>query len=125
MKMPEQYLPVMPYLIVKDAKKFMDFVKEVFNATEQLVMPADSDKIMHGELKIYDAVIMFADASDSWKEKTAAMYIHVDNVNDTYHLALKKGAKILQPPEKKEYGYTAGFEDPFTNQWLLYLKNRP
>ncbi len=48
MKIPGQYLPVMPYLIVKDAKKFMDFVKEVFNATEQLVAPADDGKIMHG-----------------------------------------------------------------------------
>jgi uncharacterized glyoxalase superfamily protein PhnB len=35
----------MPYLIVKDAKKFIDFVKEIFSATEQLVAPADDDKI--------------------------------------------------------------------------------
>ena len=48
MKITEQYLPVMPCLNVKDAKKFMDFVKEVFNATGQLVVPAGDDKIMHG-----------------------------------------------------------------------------
>jgi uncharacterized glyoxalase superfamily protein PhnB len=29
-------------------KKFMDFVKEVFNAAEQLVAPAGDGKIMHG-----------------------------------------------------------------------------
>ena len=58
---------------------------------------------------------MFADALESWKEKTATMYIYVDDVNNIYHLALKKGAKNLQAPEKKEYRYTAGFEDPFTN----------
>jgi uncharacterized glyoxalase superfamily protein PhnB len=64
---------------------------------------------MHGELKIHDALIMFADASDSGEEKTAAIYIYVDNVKNTYQSALKKGAKNLQAPEKKEYGYTAGF----------------
>ena len=53
----------------------MDFAKEVFDVTEQLIVPADNDKIMHGELKIHDAVIMFAGASDSGKEKTAAMYM--------------------------------------------------
>ena len=93
----------------------MDFAKEVFDVTEQLIVPADNDKIMHGELKIHDAVIMFAGASDSGKEKTAAMYMYVNDVNNTYHSALGNGAKNLQAPEKKEYGYTAGFEDPFTN----------
>ena len=119
MKIPEQYLPVMPYLIVKNAKKFMAFAKEVFNATEQLIVPAEDDKIMHGELKIHDAVIMFADASDTWNEKTAAMYMYVDNVNNIYHLALGNGATNLQAPEKKEYGYTAGFVDAFGNQWFI------
>jgi len=119
MKIPEQYLPIMPYLIVKNAKQFMDFAKEVFEATEQLITPAGNDKIMHGELKIHDAVIMFADASDTWKEKTSAMYIYVTDADKTYHSAINKGAKNLQSPEKKGYGYTAGFEDPFGNQWYV------
>ncbi len=44
----------------------------------------------------------------------------VDNVNNTYYLALKKAAKNLQAPEKN--GYTAKFEDPFSNQVDYLLK---
>jgi uncharacterized glyoxalase superfamily protein PhnB len=119
MNIPQQYLPVMPYLILNNAKAFIEFARAVFGANEQLIAPADNDKIMHGELKIHDAVIMFADAGDNWKEKTAAMYMYVDDVNNVYNKALKNSCKSLQSPEQKEYGFTAGFEDPFGNHWFI------
>ncbi len=118
MNIPQQYLPVMPYLIVHDASAFFKFTQSVFDAKEQLIVPAD-DKITHGELKIQDAVIMFADASDTWQAKTAAMYIYVNDVNNVYNLAMNNGAKSLTRPEQKDFGYTAGIEDPFGNQWFI------
>ncbi|ABG60557.1 VOC family protein [Cytophaga hutchinsonii] len=119
MKIPSEYLPVMPYLILKDSKGFLTFAKEVFGATEQMIVPAEDGSIMHGEIKIFDAVIMFAQAGDSWKEKPAGMYIYLLEVNAVYEKALAKGSINLMPPDKKEYGYTAGFEDPFGNQWWI------
>lgn len=120
MKIPSEYLPVMPYLILQDSKGFLTFAKEVFGATEQMIVPAEDGKsIMHAEIKIFDAVIMFAQANDNWSEKSAGMYIYLEQVNAVYDKALAQGAKTLMPPEKKEYGYTAGFEDPFGNQWWI------
>lgn len=119
MKIPEQYLPVMPYLILDDAMAFAEFAKSVFGATEQLIAPTDDNKIMHGELRIHDAVIMFANSGDSWLQKTAAMYLHVMNVNEVYARALSNNAKSLVEPQQKEYGYSAAFEDPFGNQWFI------
>jgi uncharacterized glyoxalase superfamily protein PhnB len=119
MKIPEQYLPVMPYLVLNDAKAFAEFAKSIFGATEQLVVPTDDNKIMHGELKIHDAVIMFANSGDNWVQKTAAMYLYVYDVNGIYNRALKEGARSLGDPQQKDYGYSAGFEDPFGNQWFI------
>lgn len=119
MKIPEQYLPVMPYLIVTNAKGFVDFAKSVFGATEQLIVPAENNKIMHGEIRISDAVIMFGDANDSWKEKAAAMFLYVKDVKRIYNLAMDHGAKSLEKPQKKDYGFSAGFEDPFGNHWFI------
>lgn len=109
----------MPYLIVNNARAFFEFAQSVFRATEQLIAPVDDNTVMHGELKIHDAVIMFADANNNWAAKTAAMYIYVDNVNSVYNLAMNNSAKSLTPPEQKDYGYTAGFEDPFGNHWFI------
>ena len=119
MNIPQNYLPVMPYLILKEAKAFMNFAKLVFDAKEQMIVPGENETIMHGELKIHDAVIMFAQAGDTWTEKTAGMYIYVTDVNKVYQKALENGATALMAPEKKEYGYSGGFEDPFGNHWWI------
>jgi len=121
MKVPEQYLPVMPYLVVTDAASLLDFAKKVFNAKEQLIVPMeeDSNKIMHGEIRIGDAVIMFADSNNMWGPKPAGMYLCVDDVDSLYKAGIENGAKSLQVPEQRPYGYSASFEDDFGNQWFL------
>ncbi len=119
MKIPEQYLPVMPYLIIKDAKAFKTFMIHVFGATEQLSMPRDEHLIMHGELKIDDAVIMYADATEKYGERPAGMFIYVESVDNIYKIAIANGVKSLMIPQKMDYGYTAGFEDSWGNQWWI------
>lgn len=119
MNIPKQYLPVMPYLIIANAQGFLSFSKAVFGAKEQMIVPAENNKIMHGEIRINDAVIMFGDAGDNWKEKTAAMYIYVENVNETFKKAIENGAKSLEEPQKKDHGCSGGFEDPFGNHWFI------
>ena len=119
LKIPKQYLPLMPYLILKEAKAFSEFAKTVFGATEQMLVPTPDGQVMHGELRIFDAVVMFGQANDQWKEKTSGMFLYVDNVERVYNAALSKGAVSLTPPTKQEYGYSAGFEDPFGNQWWV------
>jgi uncharacterized glyoxalase superfamily protein PhnB len=119
MDIPKQHLPIMPYLIIKDAKAFIDFIKEVFDASEQAIIQRDEDKIMHGEIRIKNAVIMFADVTDEFKEKPAGMFIYIEKVDTVYARAVDKGATSLMKPIKMEYGYTAGFEDKFGNQWWI------
>lgn len=122
MNIPSNYLPVMPYLILDKSAKFLQYAKKVFGATEQMIVPDENDaarQIMHGEIKIHDAVIMFAQATDTWKQKPAGMFLFVENVDRVYNAGIEQGGISLQKPERKEYGYTAGFEDPFGNQWWI------
>lgn len=120
MKIPENYLPVMPYLILNEATAFLEYTKRVFGATEQMIVPGeDARSIMHGEIKIHDAVIMFAQATGSYREKTAGMFLYVADVDKVYNTAVEQGGTAIIAPEKKDYGYTAGFEDPFGNQWWI------
>lgn len=119
MKIPAQYLPIMPYLILNNARAFADFARAVFGATEQTVIPADDGSIRHGELKMHEAVIMFSEASEAWPEKTAALYVYVEDVDRVYQLARDHGAQNLQAPGPQDYGYTAGFADPYGNHWFV------
>lgn len=119
MKIPEQYLPVVPYLVLNDSKRFAEFSKSVFGATEQHMSLHENGDVMHGEIRIGDAVIMYTQATETFPNKPAGMFLYVEDVDKVYDLGLRQKCLSLMPPEKKDYGYTAGFEDLFGNQWWL------
>lgn len=116
---PEGYQRVMPYIIVKGADDFMQFMKTVFGATEKMAHRRDSGEIMHAEVFIGNSVIMFANAADQWQPMTAGLYIHVANVDETYQLALQQGATSVNPIADQDYGRSGGVQDPFGNTWWI------
>jgi PhnB protein len=117
LQIPPQYNRLMPYLIVPEAYSFIDFMKEVFGATEQVIVPRSEGVIMHGELRIGDAVLMFADVTEQIRPRPAGIFIYVESVDDTYKKALYAGAISTIEPLHQPYGYTCGFTDPFGNDW--------
>lgn len=117
MKIPPQYNRVMPYMIIPDAAAFVDFMKKVFDAEEQMIVPRSEGVIMHGELRIGDAVIMFADVTPEFAARPAGIFIYVDNVEDTYKKAMAAGAMSVMKPVQQNYGFACGFKDAFGNDW--------
>ncbi|MEO6540656.1 MAG: VOC family protein [Ferruginibacter sp.] len=117
MKIPPQYNRLMPYLIIPNAATFVVFMKDVFGAEEQINVPRSENIIMHGELRIGDAVIMFADVTPEFTARPAGLFIYVENVADTYIKAIKAGAVSVMEPMQQPYGFTCGFKDAFGNEW--------
>ncbi len=117
MEIPEGYQQVMPYLIVKDAARFMDFMKNVFSAEEKLRIMRDENTIMHAEIKIGDSVIMLADATSQFAARSAALFVYVEDADGTYNKAIAEGATSIMPISDKEYGRGGGVTDPFGNVW--------
>lgn len=110
----------MPYIITANARGFLDFTKTVFGATEQMIVPGEGDRgIMHGEIRIFDAVIMFADKPENFETRACGMFIYVENIDGIYEKAIRNGATSLMQPVRQDYGYTAGFQDAFGNQWWI------
>lgn len=125
MEKPDYYLPVMPYLILDKAPEFLEYAKKVFRATEKMIVPGEGGRgILHGEIMIGDAVIMFANSTEQWLQKSAGMFLYVDDVNRVFNAGVEQGGTALQAPEEKEYGYSGGFEDPFGNQWWISQESR-
>ncbi len=111
----------MPYLILKGTDEFRKFMASVFDAEEQLIVPGSDGTVMHGELRIVGAVIMFAESGGQFSVMNAGMYIHVDNADVTYKKAMAAGAITVegQEPSDKDYGRTCGVKDPFGNTWWI------
>lgn len=114
---PSGYQQVMPYLIVKDAAAFMQFMKDVFGAEEKMKMMRSEDVIQHAEITIGESVIMFADSTEQFGPRTGGFFIYVANADEAYNKALAAGATSIMPVSNQPYGRSGGIIDPFGNQW--------
>jgi PhnB protein len=122
MNLPKGHQVVMPYLMVKGALKFIDFVKTVFNGeltTDMHRLRDDGVTVMHSEITIGGSTIMFTDASEQWPEQTANLFVYVDNADETYDRAIDSGAVTVMPLSNQDYGRTCGVTDPFGNVWWI------
>lgn len=120
MQVPDHYLPIMPYLMVPGGYKFIDFMKEVFGATVQYTTERSPGIIMHGELRIGPAVLMFADVTSEYPAFPASMFVYLEDVDDVFARALgRPDVVMLQELDNRPYGRGGGFKDPFGNAWWV------
>lgn len=124
---PTGYSSVSPYLMVTDAQRVIDFLKQVFGATElrRFLMPDGSS--MHAEVRVDDTVIMLADAGGEFTAFPAWLHVYVADVDDTYWRALEAGGVPVQEPQLKEgdSDRRGGVKDPSGNTWWIATQVRP
>jgi PhnB protein len=117
---PEGFRSLTPYLIVDGAKDFLDFIKNAFAATEKFVASDAAGNIKHGEARIGDSIIEFADAGPGWNAMPAGLHYYVKNSDEVYRRALAAGGTSLHEPANRDYGdREAGVRDPAGNLWFI------
>ncbi len=117
---PEEYNHVMPYIIVKDAAGLMQFMQNVLGADEKMKhLSEDGMTVMHGEVTIGDSVVMVAEAKGPYGPDTAAMFVYVQDADDTYKQALAAGATSIMAVADHPYGRSGGIKDPYGNTWWV------
>lgn len=117
---PEGYHTVTPYLVVQEAAKLIDFLKQAFDAEEIHRMARPDGTIMHAEIKIGDSRVMMAEASGDVKPMPAMLHLYVEDTDAVYRQALQAGATSLREPEDQFYGdRIGGVRDSFGNQWWM------
>ena len=119
LEIPKGYQSVMPYLIIKNAIVFFNFMQKVFEATEKMKIMRDDTHVMHAELQIGESTIMFADSTEELKPRNAGLFIYVSDADETYNKALEEGATPVTAISNQDYGRSGGVEDPFGNVWWI------
>jgi uncharacterized glyoxalase superfamily protein PhnB len=128
---------LVPYIIVSDARRAMDWYGEVFGARPlgELYVNADGT-IGHAEVSIGDAVLMFAEASDLWPDVPVrapdspatfshTLHLEVDDVDASTERARRGGASVEREPTDQPYGRGAVIVDPFGHRWMLLRPPAP
>jgi len=113
---PDGFHTVTPYLLVKDARRQIDFLKRAFNATE--IMCHDfGDGHVHAEVKIGDSMIMIGQMETP---SPTMLYLYVNDADAEYKRAIAAGATIVEAVSDKFYGdRSGGIKDPLGNTWWV------
>ena len=120
---PDNYNTVSPYLIVADADRTIEFLKNVFSAFELRRFPDAAGKIMHAEVRIDDTVVMLADGAEGWPPIPSYVHIYVNDVDTIYKRALEAGAVSVQEPVKKDdEDKRGGVKDAGGTTWWIATK---
>ena len=120
---PDNYNTVSPYLIVADADRTIEFLKNVFGAIELRRFPDAAGKIMHAEVRIDDTVVMLADGAEGWPPIPSYVHIYVNDVDTIYKRALAAGAVSVQEPVKKDdEDKRGGVKDAGGTTWWIATK---
>ncbi len=119
-KTPKGYHTITPYLVVDDAQRLLDFIRDAFGAEQTFRTDAPDGSVRHAEARIGDSMIMCGQARDQWKARPSTLYLYVDDVDAVFSKAVESGAKSLNEPKDQTYGdRSGGFEDPCGNHWWV------
>jgi PhnB protein len=129
--LPEGTQPLVPYLMVENAAKAIEYYKEVFMAEEGMKMTEpDGKKVMHAELRIAGCTMYIADACEDRKSKRSkneghqiSLTLYCLDADKVYARALEHGAKSEKPMEDAFWGDRYGsFVDPFGHMWTVMTR---
>jgi len=125
---PDGYHTVTPYLVLKDAKRALEFYKKAFGAETTVNMPSPDGRVMHAEVRIGDSMLFMADEFPEISPETKSpqsagcvtgtIFLYVPNVDAVFKRAVDAGAKVVMPVEDMFWGDRFGkLSDPFGHHW--------
>jgi uncharacterized glyoxalase superfamily protein PhnB len=114
---------ITPYIIVRGAAQFLEFLKAAFKGAEQMRMPTPDGLIMHAEVALGNGAIEVSDGSGAYPAAPTAIHLYVDDCDSTYDSALRAGAtSIYAPNDDHPSGDRQGaVKDQFGNLWYIAM----
>lgn len=122
---------VTPNLIVKEARKAIEFYKKAFDAKELKRGDTPDGRVMYAFLQIGNSIIAISDAftgeqacgtdfPSTLKGISMLLYICVEDVDVTFNQAVQAGAEVVMPVKEQFWGVRYGqLDDPFGHRWAI------
>ncbi len=118
---PTGYNSVSPYFIVPEADRFIQLMKDLFDAQELRRYDMPDGSLMHAELMLDDTVIMLGQSTAKYPPVPMVMHVYVPDVDAAYKKALALGCTSMEAPKQREGDpdRRASFKDYAGNWWSV------
>jgi PhnB protein len=115
---------IAPYILVNGAARFIDFLKNAFEATERIRVPRPDGSVMHCELGVGNSVLELGDADGQHPARPTTAHLYVENADATFEGALRAGASSVAAVSDQRWGDRQGcVRDEFGNLWRIATPN--
>lgn len=125
---PKGYTAVTAHLVCKGAGEAMDFYAKAFGAKDKGRMTGPNGVVVHGEMRIGDAVIMLGEEMPDMGSLSplaiggspVTLMLYVKDVDAAFARATSAGCTTLMPPANMFWGDRyCRVADPFGHQWAI------
>lgn len=117
---PEGCHAITPYLLVPDAARLIEFLKQAFGGTERARISRPNGTVLHAQVRVGDSLVMIGEPQSPWKPRPCMLYHYVPDVDATYRRAVEAGALSVVEPANMFYGdRTACVKDVADNFWWI------
>jgi PhnB protein len=116
----DQLNTITPIFGVVESSRFIQFLKQAFNAQEVIRYDSADGNAVHAKIRIGNSVIAVGEAHKPAEAKPVMIYMYVADCDALYDQALRAGAKPVSPVANQSYGDRhGGVEDAWGNQWYI------
>jgi PhnB protein len=111
---------IVPVFLVQNAAKYIEFLKQAFDARELFMAKGPEGEIRHVSLRVGDSILAGGEVHGEFQAAPFLLHMYVPNTDEVYANALRHGAATIRGLEDAPYGdRTASVQDPFGNLWSL------
>jgi PhnB protein len=117
---PDGYSAVTPWIISRDTRQLIEFLKSAFGAEEVGRMEDPEGAIVHAEMRINGGMVMMFDRRAETIATPAFIRVFVDDAQAAFDNAIENGAQEITRPTMLAFGDRVGrVRDPLGNIWWL------
>ena len=128
-RIPEGFHTLTPHIVVKNAKKALEFYQKAFGAriVTSMPVPGNDDQLMHAEIQIGSSRLMLADEFPAWgvmgpgeAGSPVTLHLYVEDADAAMQKAVDAGAELVMPLQDMFWGDRYGkLKDPFGHSWSI------
>ena len=116
---PDGYGTVTPWVVTRDTRRLMEFIKDAFDAEELSRIEVEGGAIGHAEARIGDSIIMMFD-SPFPVATPGLLRLYVEDADASFRRAVAAGATPVTRLTELAWGDRVGrVRDPLGNIWWI------